>query len=102
MIKKRIRKLQKLHVCKVYDEEDFRIEDEVNKDEITEDSAKKAEELRLSILWITTLRLLIMLRIYLTLNRHDCLSWESGGRDFDWYSADDDTYFSHLSRGHWF
>ena len=67
-MKKRMRKVQKLHVCKVYDEEDFRIEDEVNKDEITEDSAEKVEEIRLSILWITTLRLLIMLRIYLTLN----------------------------------
>ena len=34
--------------------------------------------------------------------KHDCLSWESGGSNFDWDSTDDDTYFSHLSRGDWF
>ena len=58
----KMRKVQKLTVCKVYDEQDFRIEDEVTEVEITEDSPRIVEEMRLSVLWITTLRLLIKLR----------------------------------------
>ena len=58
----KIRKVQKLTICKVYDEQDFRIEDEVTEVEITEDSPRIVEEMRLSALWITTLRLSIKLR----------------------------------------
>ena len=59
----KMRKIQKLTVCKVYDAQDFKIEDEVTEVEITEDSPRIVEEMRLSALWITTLRLLIKLRI---------------------------------------
>ena len=58
----KMRKVQKLTVCKVYDAQDFKIEDEVTEVEITEDSPRIVEEMRLSALWITTLRLLIKLR----------------------------------------
>ena len=44
----KMRKVQKLTVCKVYDTQDFRIEDEVTEVEITEDSPKIMEEMRLS------------------------------------------------------
>ena len=58
----KMKKVQKLTVCKVYDAQDFKIEDEVTEVEITEDSPRIVEEMRLSALWITTLRLLIKLR----------------------------------------
>ena len=58
----KMRKVQKLTVCKIYDAQDFKIEDEVTEVEITEDSPRIVEEMRLSALWITTLRLLIKLR----------------------------------------
>ena len=64
----KMRKVQKLTVCKVYDAQDFKIEDEVTEVEITEDSPKTVEEMRLSVLWITTLRLLIKLRMHSILN----------------------------------
>ena len=64
----KMRKVQKLTVCKVYDAQDFKIEDEVTEVEITEDSPKIVEEMRLSVLSITTLMLLIKLRMHLILN----------------------------------
>lgn len=64
----KMRKVQKLTVWQVYDEQDFRIEDEVTEVEITEDSPKIVEEMRLSVLSITTLMLLIKLRMHLILN----------------------------------
>ena len=62
MLMMKMRKVQKLTVFKVYDAQDFKIEDEVTEVEITEDSPRIVEEMRLSALWITTLRLLIKLR----------------------------------------
>ena len=64
----KMRKVQKLTVWQVYDEQDFRIEDEVTEVEITEDSPKIVEEMRLSVLSISTLMLLIKLRMHLILN----------------------------------
>ena len=64
----KMRKVQKLTVWQVYDEQDFRIEDEVTEVEITEDSPKIVEEMRLSVLSITTLMLLIKLKMHLILN----------------------------------
>ena len=52
----KMRKVQKLTVCKVYDAQDFKIEDEITEVEISEDSPRIVEEMRLSALWITTLR----------------------------------------------
>ena len=63
----KMRKVQKLTVCKVYDAQDFKIEDEVTEVEITEDSLRIVEEMRFS-LWITTLRMLIKLRMHLISN----------------------------------
>ena len=60
----KMRKVRKLTFCKVYDEQDFRIEDEVTEVEIAEDSLKKVEEMRLSVLSVTTLMLLIKLRMH--------------------------------------
>ena len=64
----KMRKVQKLTAWQVYDEQDFRIEDEVTEVEINEDSPKIVEEMRLSVLSITTLMLLIKLRMRLILN----------------------------------
>ena len=48
----KMRKVQKLTICKVYDAQDFRIEDEVTEVEITEDSPKIMEEMRLFFYFI--------------------------------------------------